>query len=817
MGLLGDLRFGFRLLIRNRGFTFAAAFTMALGIGANTAVFSIVNALLLRPLPGIADPSRLVSLYRLQNGEVFDNLGYPDYDDYYRESRTLELVAHAPAILSFSHGVAERLSGDLVTDNYFPTLGVQPQEGRLLGPKDDASAVISYGLWQRQFGGDPAAVGSKIEIFGSPFTIVGVAEKNFRGTVLSFPFDLWIPLRTQPRTIPRLGGAILANRSAGWIQVFGRLRPGASLSQASAEMKILTAQVSHEHPLTNEKRSIAVAAGVGTYPDDRAEVSGLLGLLSGSVALLLLIACANVAGLLIVRAIGRSREIAVRLAIGAGPSRIVQQLLTEGVILSLIAGSAGVVLAGWIGPIIAAAGQGSALSLIRHAGATLDTRVLAFTLLLSIVTGLMFAIAPALQARKVDLTQSLKSGLPGSGVRTRFRSVLAIGQVALSFVLVSGAGLLLASLHQILTANPGFDSSRIAFASVDLTLSSYSEEKGRSFYRDLLARLSASPGVISASLAGTIPPTQYPGTAPIFYPDQEPAPEVLQARSFELGLRVTPNLVAPYYFATLGIPLLQGRDFDEHDQAAGPAVVIVSRTLAERLWPGQNPLGKRIAYPRWGGPRRPPFEVIGVAEDVRHKSLTSHPPLLLYVPIFQEYNGRMNIVVRTASDPQAGVAIIQKVVTESDRNVRVYSGRTGNEHVADSLWQQRVASMWTGGFGIISLVLAAIGLYGVIAQSVAHRTREIGIRIALGAGARTASAMVIRQGMVLAFAGIAIGIPTAIGFTRLMGAYLQGIDRADPVMFATVALLLGTVMFLACWSPARRAARIDPVQALRCD
>jgi predicted permease len=812
-----DLLYTFRMFARSPGFTAVIVITLALSIAANTAVFSVVSAILLRPLPGIREPEKLVSLYRVQNGQAFDNMGYPDYRDYRDRSQSLAgLAAHSGVALSFNSGTPERLLGDLVTGNYFDVLGVRPAAGRLLVEDDDAAAVIGYGLWERKFGGSASAIGAKIELNGYPFTVVGVTEKGFRGTIVSLPFEVWAPLRTQPRLLARLSSGIMENRNAGWLELFGRLKAGVDVRQADAEIRTIATQLAHAYPSSNGKRTAALAAGVGMYPDDRSEVSGLLALLSGAVALLLAIACANVAGMLLLRAMGRTREIAIRLATGATRQRILSQLLTEGLVLALIAGTIGVLLAACSTQTILAASQGTAPSLIRHAGAEINGTVLAFTLLATVATGLLAALAPAMQSLKVDLTNSLKSGLPGSGVRsTWLRSVLVAGQVALSLVLLSGAGLLFSGLYRIVTADPGFDATDTAMAAGDLTLEQYSEERGLAFYRELLGRLGAMPGVVSASLALSVPPTEWPGATSIFHPGQEPAPEELQGHEFELGLRVNINHISPNYFRTLRISLLAGRDFTDSDRAGAPGVVIVSNKLAEKMWPGENPIGQRIAYPRWEGPRRPPFEVIGVAQDVRHLALTSAAPLLLYVPIAQEYDGRARVVVRTTPGNQSGIAMIQRAVAATDKSVAVFDAQTGAQHSADSLWQQRMAATWIGAFSLMALLAAVVGLYAVIAQSVAQRTREVGIRMALGANSRSVAALVIKQGMLLALAGILVGVPVSVGFTGLVRRYLAGIEGESTLALAAISMLLVLVMLGACWIPARRAMRIDPMEALR--
>ncbi|HLW77711.1 MAG TPA: FtsX-like permease family protein, partial [Bryobacteraceae bacterium] len=585
-----------------------------------------------------------------------------------------------------------------------------------------------------------------------------------------------------------------------------------------AEMATIAAQLARAYPVINSKRTATVADGVGMFPDDRAEVTGLLGLLSAAVAVLLLIGCANVAGLLMIRAAGRTREIATRLAVGASRGRILRQLLTEGFVLALIAGAAGIAMASWATDAILNASQGSAPSILRHAGAAIDARVLAFTLLVSIATGVVFALLPALGTLKVDLNTSLKAGSPGAGFgKARLRSALVMAQVALSFALLSGAALVLGGLYKLTHEKAGFDASGVAMAPVDLSLSQYSEQRGRQFYDALLARLGSSPDIESVTLAGTIPPTEWPGAVSIFRPGEEPPPEVLMGSEFDLGLRVNIDTVAPNYFRTLSIPLIAGRDFSTGDRTGAQNVVIVSQKLAERLWPGENALGKQIAYPLWGGPRRAPFEVIGVAGDVKHVSLAADFPLMMYVPLFEEYGGHTNVVVKTRASAAAGIAEIREAVGAIDKNLPVYSAQTAEQYSADSLWQQRMAASWIGAFSLLALALAAMGLYVVIAQTVAQRTREVGIRIALGATRANVVQLILRQGLPLAVAGIAGGIPAALAFDRAMRGKLDGIEGQPLPVFIAISLILALVMLAACWIPARRALRVDPIQALRCE
>ncbi len=806
-----DLQLAIRLLRKNPGFTFVAVLTIALGIAANTTVFSVVNAILLRPLPGIADPGRLVSVSRIQDGNVFDNLGYPDYEDYRDRARSFAgLAAYSTVPLSLTTDGSNRVPGNLVTGNYFVVLGVKPAVGRLLVSGDGNVAVVSDGMWRQRFGGNPDIVGLRVVLNGAPFTIVGVAEAGFRGTAVNESIDVWVPMSTQPVTLSRLSEGILKNRAAGWIEIFGRLKPAVTLRQANAELKTIAAQLAAAYPETNRNRTVSAASGVGMYPDDRAEVTGLLELLAGSVALLLLIACANVAGLFMVRASRRSREMAVRLAVGAGRWRLIRQLLAEGMVLAFAAGAVAILISTWAAVQIAA--FSGSTSLLRRADINVDGRVLAFTAGASILTGLLFAIVPAIQASQVDVSGTLKNGTAGAGVRrSRFRAALVVSQVVLSFILITASGTIVRDLYHIINGNPGFETRNVAMASVDMSTLPHFEDRGRAFYRQILERLPGVPGVVSASLAGTVPPQDLSGRVSIFYPGQEPTPEILLGREFELGLRVDIDRIAPRYFETLGIPLLRGRDFTGPDQG----VVIVSKKLAERLWPGEDAVGKRIAWPVPGGIVRPPFEVIGVAADAKYRSLITDAPLLMYAPALTDYDSRSHIVVRTASDPANVIAEIERVARSIDKDVPIYRPETMAAHTADSLWQQRTAASWIGAFSVMALLLAAVGLYGVIAQSVAQRTRELGIRMALGAAPASVSRLVLREGMTLALLGTAVGVPSAVASERIMRRMLEGIGGADLVTLLSVGFLLALVTLAACWIPARRAGRVDPLVALR--
>ncbi|MEK6284811.1 MAG: ABC transporter permease [Acidobacteriota bacterium] len=822
-GFWQDLRYAARLLTKSPGVTATAIIALALGIGANTAMFSLVNGVLLRPLPGVQGPDQLVTLERTQNGKVQYSFGYPDYVDYRDHNSSFAgLAAHCGTPLSFNNGVAERLRGDLVSGNYFSVLGVTPALGRLISPDDDDQpgahpvAVLSYGLWRRAFGGDPDVEGRSVKLNDTEFTIVGVAGKNFSGTETGGSYDVWIPIKMQVQAMPRTMGRHWFNdRSAGWLGLFGRLKPGVAVEQAQAELSAIARGLEQSYPDTDAGRSVSVLAGVGLDSDDRVSLRNFLALLLAAVLLLLLIACSNVANLLLLRATSRKREIAVKLALGATRGRLVRQLLTEGLMLSLIAGALGLLLAPWSVELILAFQQ-PAYGL-RGVDITPDGRVLAFTAALSILTAVVFALAPAWQASKVDLVTSLKDGAPSSGHRkSRLRGYLVVAQVALSLVLLIGAGLAARTMRKAVTMDRGFDSENMALMSMDLTIRGYTESQGRTFYEELIKRVDALPGVISSSLAKTVPPNDWSDRLSVFHVGEQPPLELLRARD-DLGVRVDANRIAPRYFQTLGIPLLQGREFTYQDRVGATPVAIINEQLARKLWPEESAIGKRLSVPFWNDASRLPVEIIGVARDTKHRSLLADMPMLLYLPELQCYDGRATLVARTSGDPNALIPAIRGEVDALDRDLTLYAVKTMTQQIESTLWQQRTAAGLIGIFGLLALGLAAIGIYGVIAHSVAQRTREIGIRMALGADAGIVVRMILRQGLLLALTGVAVGLAAAFALTRLMSSLLYGVSATDPVTFAVSSAALIGVALVACLVPARRATKIDPMIALRCE
>ena len=815
-----DIRYAVRILTTNAVFSTLAVVTLALGIGANTAIFSLVNAVLLRPLPGVEDADRLLSFERIQTGRKYYNFSYPDYLDYRDQNRSFSgLAAHVATPLSLAGATTERLRGAVVTGNYFSVLGVKAATGRLLQPGDDVTvgahplAVVSYGFWQRTFGADPGVIGESITLNGHNFLVIGVAAEGFGGTSVGPSTDVWVPMAMQPQAIPRMSPGVLSDRSAGWIGITGRLNHQVGLEQAQAEMTALARNVEQAYPGTNMGRSLALTAGLGLTSEERTSFRRFLGLLLACVGLLLLIACGNVANLLMVRTASRRREIAIRLALGASRGRLVRQLLTEGLLLSLLASGVGLLLAPWATRLVLAFQQ-PAYDL-RGLGLGLDTRVLAFTLALALLTGIFFGLAPALQSSNPDLTTALKDGAPAGGPhKSRLQGLLVVAQVALSLALLICAGLVVRTMQKVLTLDKGFDTDRRLLLSLDLSIQGYSPEAGRSFYEQLIRRLGSVPGVTSASFAKTVPPNDWSDRLSVFYEGQEPPPDALRADP-EMGIRVDLNRIAPNYFRTLGIPLLQGRDFKEVDREGAPLVAVVNEKLAEKLWPGESPLGRRLSAPFLGGPARPPVEIIGVARDTRYRTLLDEAPPILYLPVLQAYDGRTTLVIHTAGEPAALTEAVRAEVGQVDKHIPLFAVKSMSDQVATTLWQQRMAAGLIGVFGGLSLLLAAIGIYGVISHSVTERTRETGVRVALGASPGAVVKLFIRRGVRLALIGVVLGVVAGFSLTRLMTGLLYGVGPTDPAIFIGASVLLLAVALSASYIPARRATKVDPMVALR--
>ena len=760
-------------------------------------------------------------LERIQKGFTGDNFSYPDYLDYRNRNQTLAgLLADSSAALTFSNGTAEPILGNLVSGNYFSVLGVHPAFGRLIEPQDvhvageAPVAVLGYGFWQRVFGAEPSVIGKTIHLNGHTFTVVGVAAAGFAGTRIGMAFDVWLPITMHRHAMPRLSADSLQNRASGWIEILGRLKPGVSREEAQADLTVIAGELAQAYPNTNATRHVGVLRNVGMDSDDRASIASALGLLLAVVCLLLLIACSNVVNLLLARAAGRRREIAIRLALGSGRGRVVRQLLTESLLLATLAGGGGLLLAPWLAG-LAIALQQRAFGL-RHVDVGLDARVLVFALLVSFVTGVVVGLAPASRAWRKDIVPDLKEGTPASsGRRSSAQSSLVVAQVALSLVLLVAAGLAVRTLEWVLAANSGFETQNRLLVSLDLATQGYSENAGRAFYDRLLVRARALPGVQAATLAGSVPPEEWPGAVSVFYEGQAPPPDVLRGREFKLGLRVNVDLITPDYFRTLGIPLRAGRDFGAQDHADSPGVAIISEVLARRLWPGQNAVGKRLEVPFVNDVPRPPVEIVGVSRDTLHRSLLAAPPPLLYLPRVQHYDPRATLVIHTTGSPGALLPQVRREMAALDKSVPIAGAQTLAQHVADSLWQQRLAAGLIGLFGVLALTLATIGLYGVVSQSVAQRTRELGIRVTLGAKRGDILNLVLGQGLTLTFVGIFLGLGISMISTRTMRGLLHGVSPYDPLTLALTCVVLAAAALVASYIPAQRATKVDPIVALR--
>ncbi|MGH9768485.1 MAG: ABC transporter permease [Blastocatellia bacterium] len=807
--LIQDLRYGARTLLKKPGFTLIAVLTLGLGIGANTAIFSLVNTAMLRPLP-VAQPERIVEVIPLWKGAGIGAFSYPGYKDFRDKNEVFDgLVAYFPEPMNLTQsGVNERVWGYLASGNYFDVLGVRAFKGRMFTQEEDRVpgahpvAVVSYGCWQRRFGGDPNLVGRGVKLNGHDFTIIGVAPEGFRGTVLFFEPDFYAPMMMAKQIAPG-ESSWFENRGNGGILAFGRLKPGVSATQARESLNLLMAQVAREVQYFKGMTFSVTPAGLAV-PLFRLGTLGFAGVLMATVALVLLIACVNLANLSLARAAQRRKEIAIRLSLGAGRLRIVRQLLTESVALSLAGGVVGWMIAIWMIDLVAAFKPPVDFNLLIDL--TPDWRVMAFTLTVSFITGALFGLAPALQASKVDLIPALKdeAGLGGYR-RSRFRSGLVVAQVALSLLLLIAAGLIVRSLQQTQMIGPGFEAENRITMSVDLGLQGYDEARGREFYKQLIARVESLPGVRAASYIDSLPLNlDFNGVN--IYIEGQPFTRVSDLPNMPYGL------VWPRYFDAMGIPLLEGRDFTMREDKEESRFVIVNETFARRFWPGQNPIGKRLSR---GGPDNQRFEVVGVVKDGKYWTLGEAPKPFVYFPIAREYNGNMSLVVHTGVEPQSVINAIRREVERLDANLPLYDVKTMSEHMRFSLLPLRTGAWAAGGFALLALALAGLGIYGVMAYAVSQRTREIGIRMALGARGGDVMRLVVKQGMWLALVGLAIGLAGALVLTRLMSSVLYGVSATDLVTFAGVTLLLGLVVLIACYLPARRATKVDPMTALR--
>jgi predicted permease len=797
-----DLRYGARKLRQSPGFTLVAVMTLALGIGANTAIFSVVNAVLLRPLP-FEQPEQLVRVFgtNARRSNFTRPHSYLNFNDLRAQNQTFEaLAAYGGASAALSGAEApEQITGVIASGDIFRVLGTKPLMGRLLEPGDERpggsnAVVISHGLWLRRFGGDPQIVGRAIKLDGRAREIVGVTPPDFGFEFVTDAADFWTPID------PTASG--YQARGAIFLEAIGRLKPGVSVEQAGTDLGVVASRLEQQYQDSNAGIGVRLASAQEELVGD---VRQTLLVLLGAVGFVLLIACANVANLLLARAAGRHREIAVRSALGAGRGRIVRQLLTESLLLALAGGALGLLFALWGVRLLSAFVPEN---VPRFGETSTDLRVLGFTLAASVLTGLLFGLAPALQSSRFDLNEALKEGgrggTDGRG-RARVRGLLVVSEVALSLVLLIGAGLLVKSFFNLRNTNPGFDPSDTLTASLSLSPVRYdTDEEVADFYRLLVERVRQLPGVESA---GAVTPLPLSGNNLSFSFSVVGQPPLPPGQRQSASAR----FVTPDYFRAQGVPLRAGRVFTDADKAGAPGAVIVNEAFARRYLPGVEPLGQRLRL----GFNNIEGEVVGVVGDMRGGSLASTPVPEYYVPQAVVAFSDLTLVVRTAGDPASLTAALRRVVSEMDREQPLYDVRTMESLVARSVARQRFSMTLVGVFAVLAMLLSAVGIFSVMSSLVAQRSHEIGIRMALGARPRHILSMVVRHGVGLTLVGVAVGLAAAVALTRLMSGLLYEVSATDPVVYGGITALLAAVALLACYLPARRATKVDPLIALR--
>ncbi len=851
-----DLRYGARMLLKHPGFTCVAALTLALGIGANTAIFSLIDAVLLKMLP-VNNPERLVLLGRAHGGKTVTTFPYRTYRQIRDQNEVLSgLLAYHPLRLSVSvDGRAEpAVAGQLVSGNYYSVLGVNAALGRAIAPDDDRApgespvCVISHNYWQRRFAGDPAVVGKIIHLGGAPFTIIGVTPPEFFGLEVGSSLDISVPLMMQQQVMPGIRSFVDGAGPNNFFSVMGRLRPGVTMPQAQAGLSVLYRQLCAEYAASNwgfkftprpwlEEKLVLESGGRG-LSELRWQFSRPLLALMIVVALVLAVACANVAGLLLARAVARRKEIAIRLALGVGRPRLVRQLLIESVLLSSLGGLLGLLFAYWgtrlLPPLLSQGEIPVQLNLNP------DARVFTFTIAVAALTGVLFGLAPAFLATRVDMNSALKneaSGLSGHGAHLTFGKMFVVSQVALSLLLLIGAGLFVRSLQKLQQVDAGFARENVLVLKLEPVGSDRKTQQLAARFDDLLRRVEAVPGVKLASLVGYSPMSRREWLVMGQNPETS-NPMTIQGYTPQPGEKMTiPWMqVYPNSFATLGIPLVAGREFDPQDiqvwmpgTRCPPAaeVGIINESMARRFFGNESPVGRRFGFANpggrcldgtlLGGPGA--IEIIGVVKDVKYASLRNEARAMFYLPFHQANTGRgqMTLVVRTAGDPTSVGAGVRREARAMDSAMPMFEVETLATQVAASLQRERLLATLSSGFGLLALLLSCLGLYGILSYTVARRTNEIGIRMALGADRRDVLWLVLGDALRLVLLGAALGIPAALAAARLVASQLFGISAADPGAVVAATLVLLSVAAVACYLPARRATRVDPLVALRCE
>jgi putative ABC transport system permease protein len=804
-----DVRYGFRTLSKNPGFTAVAVLALALGIGANSAIFSVVNAVLLNPLP-FPEEGQLLRLGEGTRGQPLAERGsfsFPDYRDVRAQARTLAHVAaylNSGAILTGAGLEEEQVHGADVTPEYFAVLGVQPELGRVLSDDDNHpnadAVVIGHSLWQRRFGGRRDIVGQQLKLGSSTMTVVGVMPEGFQYPFRGYRQDFWEPLDDRPDPARE-------QRDNRGFNIIARMKPGVTVAQANAELDTISRRLEQQYPDSN---TTVLVAGASMHDDVTRDVRPALLILLGAVAFVLLIACANVANLMLARATARHREIAVRTALGASRWRIVRQLLVESLLLALAGGAGGLLLAVWGAAVLVAA---SPADIPRVEQVGLDARVVVFTLLVSALTGVAFGLVPALQASKTDLTGALKEGGRGTTEgfrRNRARSLLVVAEVALSLVLLIGAGLLIRSFVRLMQTDPGFDPDRVVTLDIPLSRQRYdTPEKQAAFFDRLVERARQLPGVEAVGLVNNLPLSHNVDILTFNIAGRPPATPGAEPSAND-------TVVSPGYFEAMKIPLREGRMFSAQDGPDTPRVMLVSQALARKYFAGQNSVGQRLVVDYDPPLGNVTYEIVGVVGDARRTSLEAAAEPEFYVLNDQLPQRRLNLVVRTsAANPASMTAALRGALAELDKNQTVWQTRTLDQLVSASVAGRRFNMALLGVFAFVALALAALGIYGVMSYSVTRRTHEVGVRMALGASRGDVLRLIVGQGMVLALAGVVVGLAAAFAVTRVLAGLLYGVTATDPLTYAGLALLLAAIAFVSCYLPARRATKVDPMVALR--
>jgi putative ABC transport system permease protein len=799
--LIQDLRYGVRMLMKKPGFTLIAVITLALGIGANTALFSVVNAALLRPLP-FHQAEQLVMVYtRTAGADARDPVAWPELLDWRTQSQSFAYLSAFTTQSVNLTGRTEpsRVVGGFVSADFFSMLGVEPALGRgFLANEDAAGAekvgIVSYALWRDRFGADPALLGQTLTLNNQLFTVVGVTPDGFRAPYSDV--DVWLPIQHYPN--------FSSERKSANFEVLGRMRTGVALRQAQAEMETIAARLATQYPETNKDRGVNLI-GLQSLLVERLRPSLLA--LFGAAGFVLLIACANLANLQLSRAIGRSRELALRAALGAGRGRLVRQLLTESLLLSLMGGALGLLLGVWGMDALAAS---SAVNLTPLVEVKLDRYVFGFTCGAALLTGVLFGLFPALRFSRPDLNEALKAGGRSASAslgRSRLRGSLVVAQVALALILLVGAGLMVRSFMNLAGVDPGFDGNNVLTLEYRVPRNKYPKPLQQwRFHEQAVAAVQALPGVESAAAVGAIPHGGNVGVTSFTLPDRAAPPAGQEPRAQS-------NRADTNYFRTMKIPLVQGRVFSPQDKADAPLVIVINQTMARNYWPNANPLGQQVHLPDFDMTA----SVIGVVGDVRHDSLDELAQPQVYLPYAQHPHIFASMVVRTTGDPQSFANAVRGAIWSVDKDQPVWKVRTLDSLLQRSLGYQRFLLQLLGAFAALALLLAAIGIYGVLAYAVSQQTREFGVRMALGAQASDIFRLILGQGMKLTLGGMGIGLLGAFWLTRLMKTLLFDVSVTDPLTFLLIVLLLMIVALFACWIPARRATKVDPMIALRCE